>query len=197
MESDGATLLPEGVHLCSERTMYPALAENQAVRDRRAQRNHPNHPKPEVVAGAPNEAWSWDITRLLDRRSGGASIRTTIPTRRRSSRPSNTTPAPGPVRRHRGREELLPGVFRWYNNEHRHGGIGLLTPQQVHLGRAPEVGKPAEGRGAPGGGLDQPRTPRHVRQWSGSRRRGKEGSLNLNRKVSQNRSQLPRGTSCA
>ena len=60
------------------------------------------------------------------------------------------------------------GVFRWYNNEHRHGGIGLLTPQQVHLGRAPEVGKPAEGRGAPGGGLDQPRTPRHVRQWSGS-----------------------------
>ena len=30
-----------------------------------AQRSHPNHPKPEVVARAPNEAWSWDITRLL------------------------------------------------------------------------------------------------------------------------------------
>ena len=29
--------------------------------------------------------------------------------------------------------------FRWYNTEHRHGGIGLLTPEQVHLGRAPEV----------------------------------------------------------
>ena len=29
--------------------------------------------------------------------------------------------------------------FRWYNTEHRQGGIGLLTPEQVHLGRAPEV----------------------------------------------------------
>ncbi|MDE0658607.1 MAG: integrase core domain-containing protein [Gammaproteobacteria bacterium] len=29
--------------------------------------------------------------------------------------------------------------FTWYNNEHRHGGIGLLTPAKVHLGRAPEV----------------------------------------------------------
>ncbi len=29
--------------------------------------------------------------------------------------------------------------FEWYNTEHRNGGIGLLTPQQVHLGRAPEV----------------------------------------------------------
>ena len=29
--------------------------------------------------------------------------------------------------------------FEWYNTEHRYGGIGLLTPQQVHLGRAPEV----------------------------------------------------------
>ncbi len=29
--------------------------------------------------------------------------------------------------------------FQWYNTEHRHGGIGLLTPQQVHFGDAPEV----------------------------------------------------------
>ena len=29
--------------------------------------------------------------------------------------------------------------FQWYNTEHRHGGIGLRTPQQVHLVRAPEV----------------------------------------------------------
>ena len=29
--------------------------------------------------------------------------------------------------------------FPWYNTQHRHGGIGLLTPEQVHLGRAPEV----------------------------------------------------------
>ena len=29
--------------------------------------------------------------------------------------------------------------FQWHSTEHRHGGIGLLTPQQVHFGRAPEV----------------------------------------------------------
>ena len=59
-----ATLLDEGVYLCSERTMYRVLAENRAVLERRPQRSHPSHPKPEVVARAPNEAWSWDITRL-------------------------------------------------------------------------------------------------------------------------------------
>ncbi|MCE2422966.1 MAG: integrase core domain-containing protein [Gemmatimonadetes bacterium] len=26
--------------------------------------------------------------------------------------------------------------FQWYNTEHRHGGISLLTPQQVYFGRA-------------------------------------------------------------
>ena len=45
--------------------MFRVLAENHAVRQRSAQRSHPNHPKPEVVARAPNEVWSWDITRLL------------------------------------------------------------------------------------------------------------------------------------
>jgi len=29
--------------------------------------------------------------------------------------------------------------FGWYNEEHRHAGIGLLTPATVHAGRAPEV----------------------------------------------------------
>ena len=29
--------------------------------------------------------------------------------------------------------------FRWYNHEHRHGGIALLTPAQVHTGQAPGV----------------------------------------------------------
>ena len=27
--------------------------------------------------------------------------------------------------------------FRWYNHEHRHGDIALLTPEQVHTGQAP------------------------------------------------------------
>ena len=29
--------------------------------------------------------------------------------------------------------------FAWYNTEHRHSGIGLLTPADVHAGRAAEV----------------------------------------------------------
>jgi putative transposase len=29
--------------------------------------------------------------------------------------------------------------FTWYNEVHRHAGIGLLTPAAVHFGRAPEV----------------------------------------------------------
>ena len=29
--------------------------------------------------------------------------------------------------------------FRWYNAEHRHGGISMLTPEQVHFGQADQV----------------------------------------------------------
>jgi putative transposase len=29
--------------------------------------------------------------------------------------------------------------FGWYNHEHRHSGIALLTPADVHLGRAPQI----------------------------------------------------------
>jgi len=31
------------------------------------------------------------------------------------------------------------GFFTWYNTVHRHSGIGLLTPADVHAGRAPEI----------------------------------------------------------
>ena len=29
--------------------------------------------------------------------------------------------------------------FRWYNAEHRHGGISMLPPEQVHFGNADQV----------------------------------------------------------
>ena len=29
--------------------------------------------------------------------------------------------------------------FRWYNAEHRHGGISMLTPEQVHFGQADQI----------------------------------------------------------
>jgi len=212
-----ATLLDEGVYLCSERTMYRILGERRAVRERRAQRSHPNHPKSEVVARAPNEAWSWDVTRLLgpkkgqylylyvildifsryvtgwmvaERETAGLAGRLIEEScRRHGVRPealtlhsdtgapmtakctaqlladlgvmqslgrprvSNDNPYsearfkttkhhPGFPGRFADIEEakaFCRSFFTWYNTEHRHGGIGLLTPGQVHLGRAPKV----------------------------------------------------------
>ena len=60
-----ATLLDEKKYICSWRTMYRIFNEHQEVRERRNQLRHPNHPKPELVATAPNQLSSWDITRLL------------------------------------------------------------------------------------------------------------------------------------
>lgn len=60
-----ATLLDEGLYVCHWRSMYRFLAENQQVSERRNQFVHPVAPKPELVATAPNQLWSWDITKLL------------------------------------------------------------------------------------------------------------------------------------
>jgi len=60
-----ATLLDEGRYLCSERTMYRVLAESGQVRERRDQLRHPKYAAPELLATAPNQLWSWDITKLL------------------------------------------------------------------------------------------------------------------------------------
>ena len=59
-----ATLLEEGRYLASVRTLYRLLASRGEVRERRAQRRHPNYSRPELLATAPNQLWSWDITRL-------------------------------------------------------------------------------------------------------------------------------------
>jgi len=59
-----ATLLDEGHYLASVRTMYRLLAASQAVRERRNQLTHPVYTKPELLATAPCQVWSWDITKL-------------------------------------------------------------------------------------------------------------------------------------
>ena len=59
-----ATLLDEGVYHCAERTMYRLLAAHDEIRERRAQRRHPAYTAPELLATAPNQLWSWDITKL-------------------------------------------------------------------------------------------------------------------------------------
>ena len=60
-----ATLLDEGVYHCSIRTMYRVLEEAGEVRERRDQAHHPHYKAPELLATAPNQVWSWDITKLL------------------------------------------------------------------------------------------------------------------------------------
>lgn len=59
-----ARLLDDGIYLCSVRTMYRLLKTAGESRERRRQRTHPAKKKPELIATAPNQVWSWDITKL-------------------------------------------------------------------------------------------------------------------------------------
>ena len=56
-----ATLLDEGRYPGSVRTMYRLLAANGGCRERRNQLTHPAYAKPELLAIAPNQVWSWDF----------------------------------------------------------------------------------------------------------------------------------------
>lgn len=209
-----ATLLDEGRYLCSERTMYRILQANHPVRERRNQRVHPSYAKPELVAAAPNQVWSWDITRLLgpqawtyyylyvlldifsryavgwmvadrensalaqnlieetclkhgvepetltlhsDRGSpmtarGTAQLLAKLGVVRSLGRPRVSDDNPyseaqfKTLKYHPTFPDRFPGqdaaidfcrtFFPWYNTEHRHAGIAMLTPATVHHGRA-------------------------------------------------------------
>jgi len=209
-----ATLLDEKKYFCSERTMYRVLAECQPVRERRNQLQHPQYSKPELMATAPNQVWSWDITKLLgpkkwtyyylyvlldiysryavgwmvaDRENSALAGRLieetctkqgvepkilTLHSDRGSPMTSKCTAqllADLGVTRSLSRPQVsddnpfseaqfktlkyhpgFPGrfteidhatrhcrsFFPWYNTEHRHGGIAMLTPADVHYGRA-------------------------------------------------------------
>ena len=212
-----ATLLDEGVYLCSIRTMYRLLEDNKEVRERRNQAAHLDYAKPELLATRPNELWSWDITKLkgsvkwsyfqlyviidvfsryvvgwmvADRESATLAkrlIAETIskqvvdPTRltlhadrgssmkskcvalmlsdlgvtKTHSRPhvSNDNPfSESQFKTMKYRPEFparfgsiedarafCVEFFDWYNAEHHHSGIALLTPETVHYGLAESV----------------------------------------------------------
>jgi putative transposase len=209
-----ASLAAEGRYVASERTLYRLLAKHDEVRERRNQLVHPKYAKPELVATAPNQVWSWDITKLLtttklvylylyvvidiysryvvgwllaerenaalaarlvdevvarnDVKPGcitlhadrGAPMRSKLLSQllaeldvnKSFSRPhtSNDNPYseshfktlkyhPGFPRKLRNLEDGLAHCrrfFSWYNDEHHHSGIELLTPSDVHFGRA-------------------------------------------------------------
>jgi putative transposase len=58
------TLLDEDRYICSERTMYRILAAQGEAKERRKHRSRSGYTKPELLATASNEIWSWDITKL-------------------------------------------------------------------------------------------------------------------------------------
>ena len=212
-----ATLLDEDVYHCSTRTMYRVLDANREVRERRDQLRHPSYQKPELLATAPNQVWSWDITKLLgptkwtyfylyvildifsryvvgwmladaestqlakrlideayakqrivpgqltihaDRGSsmrshGVALLLASLGVTKTHSRPhvSNDNPyseaqfktlkyCPAFPERFGSYQDGLGfchPFFRYYNHEHRHSGIGLMTPHAVHHGLAPQI----------------------------------------------------------
>ena len=212
-----ATLLDEGRYLCSVRTMYRILAEDHASRERRNQLRHPNYVKPELLATAPNQVWSWDITKLLGPKKwtyyylyvildiysryvvgwmlahreaqdlaarlireaidtqgvreaeltlhsdrgpsmtshNVAQLLATLGVTKSHSRPhvSNDNPfsesqfktlkyRPEFPDRFESHDEALRfcrTFFAWYNDEHYHSGIGLLTPASLHNGQADTI----------------------------------------------------------
>lgn len=212
-----ATLLDEGVYFCSTRTMYRILDDNQEVRERRNQLQHPSYTKPELLAEAPNQVWSWDITKLLgpvkwtyfylyviidiysrfvvgwmvaDRESSdlakrlidesylkhgiqegqlvlhadrGTSMKSKLVAQlladlgvtKSHSRPhvSDDNPFsesqfktlkyrpdfPDRFGSIQDAKAFCQAFFSWYNLEHYHSGIGLLTPASVHTGTAGEI----------------------------------------------------------
>lgn len=59
-----AKLLDAGIYLGSVSTFYRVLEENKQVKERRKLAKHPARAIPELVATAPGQVLSWDITKL-------------------------------------------------------------------------------------------------------------------------------------
>ncbi len=212
-----ATLLDEGVFLCSVRTMHRILAQDGELKERRNQLRHPQYKKPELLATGPNQVWSWDITKLLGpakwtyfhlyvildifsryvvgwmvapresaelakrliadtcRKQGIATGQLTIHADRgtsMTSKPVALLMADLGVTKTHSRPHVSDDnpysesqfktlkyrpefpdrfgsiedarafcrqFFPWYNQEHHHSGIALLTPQMLHYGLAEQV----------------------------------------------------------
>ena len=59
--------LDEGSYLCSMSTMYRIARSAGQTRERRRLATHPAMAKPELLACAPSQVWSWDITKCAGR----------------------------------------------------------------------------------------------------------------------------------
>jgi transposase InsO family protein len=65
-----AKLLSRGIYFASIRTFYRVLAELGESKERRNQRLPHAHVKPSLTATAPNQVWTWDITKLATLQKG-------------------------------------------------------------------------------------------------------------------------------
>ena len=65
-----AKLLSRGVYLASIRTFYRILAKLGESKERRNQRLPRKYAKPSLTATAPNQVWTWDITKLATVQKG-------------------------------------------------------------------------------------------------------------------------------
>jgi len=197
--------------------MYRILEAQGEVIERRRQRTHPVYQKPELLAEAPNQVWSWDITKLMGPvkwsyfylyvildifsrrvvgwriehaesagqfkelfidamgkhavprdqltlhadRGGPMKAKTTalmlvdLGVLKSHSRPhtSNDNPFseahfktlkyqpefPKKFETIKQARDFCRRFFAWYNEEHHHAGIGLMTPDQIHFGQAEAV----------------------------------------------------------
>lgn len=63
-------LLSQGIYLASIRTIYRVLAELGETKERRNQRQPHTYAKPTLSATAPNQVWTWDITKLATLQKG-------------------------------------------------------------------------------------------------------------------------------
>lgn len=63
-------LLQQGQYLCSISTMHRLLVEAHMQGERRNQRPPQSHAIPRLTAKAPNEVWTWDITKLATQKRG-------------------------------------------------------------------------------------------------------------------------------
>lgn len=212
-----AELLEEGRFLCSIRSMYRYLAAAREVKERRDIRRHPPAAKPRLVATAPNQVWTWDITKLAgpvkgvwfhlyvvldlysryvvawmialkalarlarrllreaflreavqpgqltvhsDRGSQMIAVPVTelwatlgvVPSLSRPRVPDDNPFSESHFRTLKDRPDFPDRfgsiqdargygrrLFDWYNHDHHHSGLGLLTPTIVHRGRTDEA----------------------------------------------------------
>jgi transposase InsO family protein len=65
-----AKLLSRGIYLASIRTFYRLLAAYGESKERRNQRLPHPYVKPSLTATAPNQVWTWDITKLATLQKG-------------------------------------------------------------------------------------------------------------------------------